>query len=112
MSHDHILIVDFGSQVTQLIARRVRDALNVALQGCKRARRRAESVELTNRAPIEHAVSEERASWAIEEAGGRALVAKDEIPTVLVGERLARVTAALSSNSFESEALKTTHASS
>lgn len=25
-SHDHILILDFGSQVTQLIARRVREA--------------------------------------------------------------------------------------
>ena len=27
MSHDRILILDFGSQVTQLIARRVREAL-------------------------------------------------------------------------------------
>ena len=26
MSHDRILILDFGSQVTQLIARRVREA--------------------------------------------------------------------------------------
>ena len=26
MLHDHVLIVDFGSQVTQLIARRVREA--------------------------------------------------------------------------------------
>ena len=26
MSHDFVLIVDFGSQVTQLIARRVREA--------------------------------------------------------------------------------------
>ena len=26
MLHDHILILDFGSQVTQLIARRVREA--------------------------------------------------------------------------------------
>lgn len=44
MSHDRILILDFGSQVTQLIARRVREAgvYSELVRTGRRSRRQAQ----------------------------------------------------------------------